>query len=59
MGRAYDLARLNLGYSRNYDGSNHTSKDELEPGDYMFVTLIPQKEFDSNDSINIQDQNPR
>ncbi|MBO5933355.1 MAG: RagB/SusD family nutrient uptake outer membrane protein [Bacteroidaceae bacterium] len=59
MGRAYDLARLNLGYSRDYDGSNHTSQDVLEPGDYMFVTLIPQKEFDSNDSINIQDQNPR
>lgn len=59
MGRTYDLARLNLGYSRDYNGSNHTSKDVLEPGDYMFVTLIPQKEFDSNDSINIQDQNPR
>lgn len=59
MGRACDLVRLNLGYSRDYDGSNHTSLDELEPGDFMFTTLLPQKEFDNNDSINIQDQNPR
>lgn len=59
MGRPYDLCRLNLGFTRNYSGSNHTSKDTMEPNDNYFVTLIPQKEFDSNDSINIQDQNPR
>lgn len=58
-GRAFDLRRLNLGYSRDYTGSNHPNKRTMQPGDYRFVTLIPQKEFDSNDSFSIVDQNPR
>ncbi len=59
MGRAFDLVRLNLGYTRNYSGSNHTSKRVLEPGDNRFITLIPQKELDSNANMNVSDQNPR
>ena len=59
MGRAYDLCRLNLGYNRNYSGSNHTAKNALDPGDDLFVTLIPQKEFDGNSSMSVADQNPR
>ena len=59
MGRAFDLVRLNLGYTRNYAGSNHPSKRVLEPGDNRFITLIPQKELDSNSNMNVSDQNPR
>lgn len=59
FGRAYDLRRLNLGYTRTYDGSNHPVKRTLIPGDPRFVTLIPQKEFDSNESFTVADQNPR
>ena len=59
MGRAFDLVRLNLGYTRTYAGSNHTSKRDLAPGDNRFITLIPQKEFDGNENMNVSDQNPR
>ena len=59
LGRAFDLRRLNLGYTRNYTGSNHTVKRDLQAGDPRFVTLIPQKEFDSNESFTVADQNPR
>ena len=59
LGRAFDLRRLNLGYTRDYPGTNHPVKRTLQPGDPRFVTLIPQKEFDSNESFNVSDQNPR
>lgn len=60
MGRAYDLRRLNLGYNRDYAGTNHTAIMEMAAGDPRYVTLIPQKEFDSNDNMDaIKDQNPR
>jgi hypothetical protein len=61
LGRAYDLRRLNLGYTRNYTGTNHPSSGKLtlEPGDPRLVTLIPQKEFDGNKSFTVADQNPR
>ncbi|MDR0865916.1 MAG: RagB/SusD family nutrient uptake outer membrane protein [Candidatus Symbiothrix sp.] len=59
LGRAYDLRRLNLGYTRNYADTNHPSKLTLEPGDLRLVTLIPQKEFDGNKSFTVADQNPR
>jgi len=59
MGRAFDLRRLNLGYTRNYSGTNHPSRITMQPNDPRFVTLLPQKEFDSNPEINTADQNPR
>ena len=59
LGRAFDLRRLNLGYTRTYEGSNHPVKRVLIPGDLRFTTLIPQKEFDSNEALTIADQNPR
>lgn len=59
MGRTYDLCRLNLGYDRDYEGSNHAEKIAMEPLANEFQTLLPQKEFDSNDQITIADQNPR
>lgn len=59
MGRTYDLCRLNLGYDRDYTGSNHTEPVAMDPLDDEFQTLLPQKEFDSNDQITLADQNPR
>ncbi len=59
LGRAFDLRRLNLGYTRDYPGSNHSVKRTLQPGDPRLVSLIPQKEFDSNESFTVADQNPR
>jgi hypothetical protein len=59
LGRAFDLRRLNLGYIRNYEGTNHPAKVNLEPGDKRFVTLLPQKEFDGNSALTVADQNPR
>jgi len=59
MGRAFDLRRLSLGYTRDYTGSNHPSKATLRPDDPLFVTLLPQKEFDSNTEIDAKEQNPR
>ncbi|MDR1683276.1 MAG: RagB/SusD family nutrient uptake outer membrane protein [Candidatus Symbiothrix sp.] len=59
LGRAFDLRRLNLGYNRDYIESNHTAMLSMDPGDVNFVTLIPQKEFDSNDFFTVADQNPR
>jgi hypothetical protein len=59
FGRAFDLRRLNLGYTRTYEGSNHPVKRVLLPGDLRFATLIPQKELDSNEAMTIADQNPR
>jgi hypothetical protein len=59
LGRAFDLRRLSLGYTRNYEGTNHPSKRVLTPDDPRFVTLLPQKEFDSNEELTVADQNPR
>ncbi len=61
LGRAFDLRRLNLGFDRNYDGTNHPTSAlvSLVPGDNRYVTLIPQKELDSNEAMDITDQNPR
>lgn len=59
FGRAFDLRRLSLGYTRDYEGTNHPAKRTLDPDDNRFVTLIPQKEFDSNESFTVADQNPR
>jgi len=61
LGRAFDLRRLNLGYNRNYTGTNHPTSALVSttPGDNRYVTLLPQKELDSNEALNISDQNPR
>ena len=59
LGRAFDLRRLSLGYTRNYPGTNHPSLLTMPPDDPRLVTLLPQKEFDSNPFINVADQNPR
>ena len=59
FGRAFDLRRLNLGYTRNYEGTNHPSLRTLTAGDNRFVTLLPQKEFDGNTALTVADQNPR
>lgn len=59
LGRTFDLCRLNLGYNRDYEGSNHTEPVSLEALANEFQTLLPQKEFDSNESITLADQNPR
>jgi hypothetical protein len=36
LGRCFDLRRLNLGYDRNYSGSNHTCLIKLLPGDSRY-----------------------
>ena len=60
MGRAFDLRRLGLGYVRNYTDTNHTSLVSMQPNDPRFVTLLPQREFDSNSALTVaNDQNPR
>lgn len=60
MGRLYDLRRLNLGFTRTYAGSTHPRKLARAAGHKQFTTLIPQKEFDSNDNMDsVADQNPR
>ena len=58
-GRAFDLRRLNLGYTRDYPNSNHNSRITMQPNDPRLVLFIPQREIDSNPNIEVQDQNPR
>ncbi|MDR0333495.1 MAG: RagB/SusD family nutrient uptake outer membrane protein [Dysgonamonadaceae bacterium] len=59
LGRTFDLRRLNLGFTRSYEGSNHSVFRTLAPGDYRFTTLLPQREIDNNSALNVADQNPR
>ena len=55
MGRTPDLRRLNLGYSRSELQPVAVTK---EPNDPDFILAIPQKEFDSNDALDLAtDQN--
>lgn len=57
--RAFDLKRLQLGYNRSYNGSNHSAKVSLDPADVSFVYAIPRVEFDGNINMDIaRDQNP-
>ena len=59
FGRVFDLKRLNLGYSRDYQGSNHTDGGTVtEPGDLRFVLPLPQTEIDGNSEITEDDNNP-
>lgn len=59
LGRCFDLRRLNLGYDRNYSGSNHTCLIKLLPGDSRFQFLLPLYEIDNNPFIDAAHQNPR
>lgn len=55
MGRTPDLRRLNLGYSRSELQPEVVTK---QPNDPDFILAIPQKEFDSNDALDLsKDQN--
>ncbi len=63
VGRILDIKRLKTGFSRNFEGSNHTdkllSRNTLDPEYPDFVMSIPQSEFDGNKSMNENtDQNP-
>ena len=61
MGRLFDLRRLNLGFTRDYEGTNHPGSARISrsPGDYEFTILIPQREIDNNPAFSSADQNPR
>ncbi len=61
IGRIFDLQRLGMGYSRVYDGSNHTetvaTKNTTVASD-LFILPLPQSEIDGNENITAADQNP-
>jgi hypothetical protein len=61
--RIYDIKRLKSGFTRYFEGSNHTRKlSEEATLDIMnpeWVMSIPQAEFDGNDAMDAAtDQNP-
>lgn len=60
--RLHDLQRLGLGFSRDFEGSNHTSKIpsvNTKPASPAFILWIPQAEFDGNENMDAaKDQNP-
>lgn len=63
VGRILDIKRLKTGFTRDFDGSNHTlkllSRNTLDPEYADFVMSIPQSEFDGNANMNeVADQNP-
>jgi hypothetical protein len=63
VGRILDIKRLKTGFSRNFEGTNHTdrllSRNTLDPEYPDFVMSIPQSEFDGNNNMNEStDQNP-
>lgn len=60
-GRILDLQRLGLGYSRDFEGSNHTEKittKDTKAGSPLFILPLPQSEIDGNVNISSSDQNP-
>lgn len=60
-GRIFDLQRLGLGYSRVYEGSNHTetvSTKNTDVASPLFIFPLPQSELDGNENITAEDQNP-
>ncbi len=61
-GRLFDLKRLNLGFTRDYTGTNHSQLIKTintAAKSKEFVLPIPQQEFDGNENLNIEtDQNP-
>lgn len=56
--RVFDLKRLQLGFDRNYNGSNHTEVLAMKPAAIDYVYPIPQAEFDGNINMKDSDQNP-
>lgn len=63
VGRIMDIKRLKTGFTRNFEGSNHTDKlltrNTLDPEYPDFVMSIPQSEFDGNNNMDdVNDQNP-
>lgn len=55
VGRTPDLRRLGLGYARS---EGQPAPYTLKPNDSRFILAIPQKEFDSNDALDLaKDQN--
>ncbi len=63
VGRIMDIKRLKTGFSRNFEGTNHTqkllSRNTLDPEYPDFIMPIPQSEFDGNKNMNeVSDQNP-
>ena len=60
-GRIFDLQRLGLGYNRVYEGSNHTetvTNKNTDAASPLFIFPLPQTEFDGNESLTPEDQNP-
>ena len=60
-GRIFDLQRLQLGYNRDYAGSNHTQmvqNKNTKAGSPLFILPLPQSEIDGNENISDADQNP-
>jgi len=63
VGRIMDIKRLKSGFTRNFEGSNHSykllSRNTLNPEYPDFVMSIPQSEFDGNANMSPEsDQNP-
>ncbi len=63
VGRIMDIKRLKTGFTRDFEGSNHTdkllSRNTLDPEYPDFVMSIPQSEFDGNSNMDETiDQNP-
>lgn len=62
--RLHDLQRLNLGFDRTFEGSNHTTGAQIpavntDPASPAFILWIPQAEFDGNENMDANtDQNP-
>jgi starch-binding outer membrane protein, SusD/RagB family len=60
-GRLWDIQRLKLGFTRNFEGSNHSVKlatKDTGPASKEFISPIPQSEFDGNPNMSADDQNP-
>ena len=58
--RVFDIMRLKSGFSRKYDGSNHSQKVEVtDPESWEWIMMLPIKEFDGNVNMDPdKDQNP-
>lgn len=62
-GRILDIMRLKTGFTREFEGSNHSNKipnvESLNPECKDFILTIPQTEFDGNINMDEnKDQNP-
>ena len=63
VGRIMDIKRLKTGFTRSFEGSNHSvqllTRNTLDPEYADFVMSIPQSEFDGNNNMDeTADQNP-